>query len=63
VLDSAATMGAYMDDRTVIRFIQELILKLQATGCRGVFPVSATEKETPLLGNIEMFMDEVSEMG
>jgi hypothetical protein len=46
----------------VTRFAQDLILKLEAIGCRGVFPVIAIERETPLMNNLEMFMDAVMDL-
>jgi PAS domain S-box-containing protein len=62
ILDSFNTMSAYMDDNVVTRFAQDLILKLEAIGCRGVFPVIAIERETPLMNNLEMFMDAVMDL-
>jgi PAS domain S-box-containing protein len=62
ILDSFNTMSVYMDDNVVTRFAQDLIIKLEAIGCKGVFPVIATERETPLMNNLEMLMDEVVDL-
>ncbi len=62
ILDSFNTMSAYMDENVVTRFAQDLIIKLEAIGCKGVFPIIATERETPLMNNLEMLMDEVVDL-
>jgi hypothetical protein len=63
VFDSLHTMEAYHPRDMIVRFAHDLILKVDATKCKGVFPMAAGEKGSPLTNDLEVFMDNVVEIG
>lgn len=62
IVDSFHTMQAYQEREVIARLAHDLIAKIDTSGCKGLFPLLAADRDAPLTKDLEMFVDYVAEL-
>lgn len=59
VFDSLHTMLAYVDKKSIIKFVQDLVIRIANSNCRGIFPIIDHGKDANLVDDLGLLVDEV----